>query len=50
MLCILGGREQRRLSCNIGDARSVRLNCSFEAVIALFHVVSYQTATCRSNA
>jgi hypothetical protein len=45
MLCILGGREQRPLSCNIGNARSVRLKCSFEAVIALFHVVSYQTAT-----
>jgi len=30
-------------SCDVGDARSVRLGQSFDAVIALFHVVSYQT-------
>jgi len=30
-------------SCNVGDAREVRLERTFDAVIALFHVVSYQT-------
>ena len=30
-------------SCDQGDARSVVLGRSFDAVIALFHVVSYQT-------
>jgi SAM-dependent methyltransferase len=30
-------------ACDLGDARSVRLERSFDAVIALFHVVSYQT-------
>lgn len=27
-----------------GDIRQIRLNCQFEAVISLFHVVSYQTS------
>lgn len=30
-------------SCSLGDARRVKLERSFDAVIALFHVVSYQT-------
>jgi SAM-dependent methyltransferase len=30
-------------SCNIGDVRSAALGRSFDALIALFHVVSYQT-------
>ena len=30
-------------SCEVGDARQVRLERTFDAVIALFHVVSYQT-------
>jgi SAM-dependent methyltransferase len=30
-------------SCAVGDARSVELERQFDAVIALFHVVSYQT-------
>ncbi len=27
-----------------GDARSLRLKCTFDAVISLFHVISYQTS------
>jgi SAM-dependent methyltransferase len=30
-------------SCTVGDARTVHLERHFDAVIALFHVVSYQT-------
>jgi SAM-dependent methyltransferase len=30
-------------SCAVGDACSIRLDRTFDAVIALFHVVSYQT-------
>lgn len=30
-------------SCEVGDVRSVELDRNFDAVIALFHVVSYQT-------
>jgi SAM-dependent methyltransferase len=30
-------------TCDVGDAREVRLEQNFDAVIALFHVVSYQT-------
>ncbi len=33
-----------RLSFAVGDARSVRLDRRFNAVISLFHVVSYQTS------
>ncbi len=29
--------------CEVGDLRAVRLGRSFDAVIALFHVISYQT-------
>jgi SAM-dependent methyltransferase len=32
-----------RLTFTTGDIRDVRLNKRFEAVIALFHVISYQT-------
>lgn len=31
------------LACSAGDIRDVRLNKRFDAVIALFHVISYQT-------
>lgn len=31
-------------SCEVGDACAVRLDRTFDAVIALFHVVSYQTS------
>lgn len=31
-------------SCEVGDVRSADMNRSFDAVIALFHVVSYQTS------
>jgi SAM-dependent methyltransferase len=30
-------------SCDVGDARAIALDRTFDAVIALFHVVSYQT-------
>jgi SAM-dependent methyltransferase len=36
--------------CNVGDAREVRLERNFDAVIALFHVVSYQTTNSDLNA
>jgi SAM-dependent methyltransferase len=36
-------RTAGSFSCNIGDVRSAALARSFDAVIALFHVVSYQT-------
>jgi SAM-dependent methyltransferase len=32
-----------RLSFSLGDVRSVRLDSRFDAVVALFHVASYQT-------
>jgi SAM-dependent methyltransferase len=31
-------------SCEIGDIRSFKINVKFDAVISLFHVVSYQTS------
>ena len=31
-------------SCEIGDIRNFEINMKFDAVIALFHVVSYQTS------
>lgn len=34
----------RRLSFSLGDARSVRLGQGFDAVVSLFHVMSYQTS------
>ena len=37
-------------TCNVGDARELRLERSFDAVIALFHVVSYQTTNSDLNA
>ena len=37
-------------SCNVGDAREVRLERTFDVVIALFHVVSYQTTNRDLNA
>jgi SAM-dependent methyltransferase len=37
------GAEQDRLTFSPGDIRSIRLNRCFDAVIALFHVMSYQT-------
>ena len=37
-------------TCNVGDARELRLERSFDAVIALFHVVSYQTSNSDLNA
>jgi SAM-dependent methyltransferase len=37
-------------SCDVGDARRVRLERTFDAVIALFHVVSYQTTNSDLNA
>jgi SAM-dependent methyltransferase len=39
----LAAKTVNSFSCDVGDARSVRLEASFDAVIALFHVVSYQT-------
>lgn len=35
--------EQDRLTFSSGDIRNIRLNRCFDAVIALFHVMSYQT-------
>jgi len=35
--------EQERLTFSSGDIRAIRLNKHFDAVIALFHVISYQT-------
>jgi len=35
--------EQDRLTFSLGDIREIRLNKHFDAVIALFHVMSYQT-------
>ena len=40
----LPGSLQSRLSFEHGDARSVRLGKKFDAVISLFHVMSYQTS------
>jgi SAM-dependent methyltransferase len=40
----LPGEIGDRLTFEPGDARSVRVNGHFDAVIALFHVMSYQTA------
>jgi SAM-dependent methyltransferase len=37
------GTEQERLTFSPGDIREIRLNKYFDAVIALFHVMSYQT-------
>ncbi len=31
-------------ACQLGDARSVRMGCRFDAVLSLFHVLSYQTS------
>lgn len=31
-------------TCDVGDLRSVRLGRTFDAVISLFHVISYQTS------
>lgn len=36
-------RGEGSFTCNRGDARSIVLGRSFDAVIALFHVLSYQT-------
>jgi SAM-dependent methyltransferase len=36
---------QSKLSFTLGDARSARLGKKFDAVISLFHVMSYQTST-----
>ncbi len=33
-----------RLSFSLGDARSLRLNEKFDAIVSLFHVMSYQTS------
>jgi SAM-dependent methyltransferase len=37
-------------SCDIGDVRQVKLERTFDAVIALFHVISYQTTNSDLNA
>jgi SAM-dependent methyltransferase len=37
-------------SCDIGDARRVKLERNFDAVVALFHVISYQTTNSDLNA
>ena len=34
---------KEQLSFEVGDVRSVRVDCKFDAVISLFHVASYQT-------
>jgi SAM-dependent methyltransferase len=44
------GSEAGSFRCNVGDARQVRLERTFDAVIALFHVVSYQTTNSDLNA
>jgi SAM-dependent methyltransferase len=36
-------QSQAHPSFHLGDIRSIRLDCSFDAVISLFHVMSYQT-------
>lgn len=35
---------KKQLSFEVGDVRSVRVGCKFDAVISLFHVASYQTS------
>jgi SAM-dependent methyltransferase len=39
-----GCRSPGSFSCQIGDIRSVRMGRIFDAVLSLFHVVSYQTS------
>jgi SAM-dependent methyltransferase len=36
--------QSSTLNFHEGDIRSIRLNCSFDAVVSLFHVISYQTS------
>ncbi len=38
----LDTKDRERLSFSLGNARDVRLDSTFDAVVALFHVVSYQ--------
>lgn len=38
------GEPQRGFSITVGDIRTARVSLPFDAVMALFHVVSYQTA------
>jgi SAM-dependent methyltransferase len=47
-----GGRasDAGSFRCNVGDARELRLERTFDAVIALFHVLSYQTTKSDLNA
>jgi SAM-dependent methyltransferase len=37
------GEQRQRVEFHQGDARTIRLNETFDAVISLFHVASYQT-------
>lgn len=41
----LGGAPER-FTFEVGDARSVRVDRVFDAVVSLFHVVSYQASNC----
>lgn len=47
MLAIAGGHlsqgPEKAVSFHLGDLRSVRLGRTFDAVVSLFHVMSYQT-------
>jgi SAM-dependent methyltransferase len=39
-----GTQARGSFECDVGDIRSVRLERQFDAVVALFHVMSYQTS------
>lgn len=44
MLAAAKRHETAKLSFELGDARTVRLGRTFDAVISVFHVMSYQTS------
>lgn len=44
MLAVAKRHETAKLSFELGDARKVRLGRTFDAVISVFHVMSYQTS------
>src|SRR5262249_42071442 len=43
-LASLAADVRERVSFSVGDMRTARLGRRFDAIISLFHVVSYQTA------
>lgn len=44
MLAVAGQSRAEAVSFHLGDIRSIRLGCTFDAVVSLFHVISYQTS------